>query len=290
MKNFGKQGSWWRLVGVAGLSYVSICLSLYLSQERMIFEPQAELKQTPADRNLAYQEVSVPVKKEGTTEKLSGWWLPAQGKTIGTILYLHGRGGNIGSNIEPAYHFTQRGFAVLLLDYRGYGKSQGSFPFEQQIYADSDAAWTYLTQTRKIAPRQIAIYGHALGGAVAIELARKHQDLGSLVVQSSFTSMSAMAERAWWSKLVPTSLLLNQKFDSIAKVRSLKSPVLYIHGTADRLIPAEMSRALYTATPTASKQIILVANGNNLNTSPEFNAPEQLETITQFIKQSLSRG
>jgi uncharacterized protein len=284
----GKLAGWWRWGRWVGLAYLSGCLSLYLCQERLIFRPLAAIKTTPADRNLAYQDVWVPVDKTGGAEKLFGWWLPAQGKTIGTILYLHGYNDNISANLDPAYHLTQLGFAVFLVDYRGYGKSQGRYPFEKQIYADAEAAWNYLVQTRKIAPKQIVIYGHSMGGAIAIDLATRHADASSLIVQSSFTSMSAIADRSLWLKLVPVQLLLTQKFDSIAKVRSLKMPVLYIHGTADRVVPAEMSRALYTATPTDNKQLVLVTNAKHENYSPEYKTTEHLETITQFIKQYIS--
>ncbi len=284
----GKLVGWWRWGKWVALAYLSVCLSLYLCQERLIFKPQAAIKTTPADRNLAYQDVWVPVDPTGGAEKLFGWWIPAQGKTIGTILYLHGYSNNIGTNLEPAYHLTQLGFTVFLVDYRGYGKSQGNFPFEKQLYADATAAWDYLVKTRKIAPQQIIIYGHSMGGAIAIDLAARHPEAGSLIVQSSFTSMSAMADRSWWFKLLPLQLLLTQKFDSLAKVRSLKMPVLYIHGTADRLIPAEMSRVLYKATPSDNKQLVLVANAPHENSSPEFNTPEQLETIIQFTKQALA--
>jgi uncharacterized protein len=284
----GKLAGWWRWGRWVALAYLSGCLSLYLCQERLIFRPLAAIKTTPADLNLAYQDVWVPVDKTGGAEKLFGWWLPAQGKTIGTILYLHGYNDNISANLDPAYHLTQLGFAVFLVDYRGYGKSQGRYPFEKQIYADAEAAWNYLVQTRKIAPKQIVIYGHSMGGAIAIDLATRHADASSLIVQSSFTSMSAIADRSLWLKLVPVQLLLTQKFDSIAKVRSLKMPVLYIHGTADRVVPAEMSRALYTATPTDNKQLVLVTNAKHENHSPEYQTTEHLETITQFIKQYIS--
>jgi uncharacterized protein len=289
MTILGKLVGWWRWGRWVALAYLSACLSLYLCQERLIFKPQATIKITPADRNLAYQDVWVPVDKtDRDRDRLFGWWLPAQGKTIGTILYLHGYSDNIGANLDPAYHLTQLGFSVLLVDYRGFGKSQGNFPFEKQIYADAETAWDYLVQTRKIPPKQVIIYGHSLGGAVAINLASRHADAGSLIVQSSFTSMSAMADRFWWFKVVPIQLLLTQKFDSLAKVKSLKMPVLYIHGTADRFIPAEMSRVLYTATPIDTKQLILVANAQHENSSPEFTTPEHLEAVTQFVKQTVT--
>ncbi len=155
-----------------------------------------------------------------------GWWISSQGKRLGTILYLHGNSDNIGGNVDRAYQFAQMGFSVLLVDYRGYGKSQGDFPSEKQVYADARAMWDYLTQQRKIKPEQIIIYGHSLGGAIALDLAASKQPKAAgAIVQNSFTSMSAMADRRWWYKIVPISLLLTQKFDSLSKVPSLRIPV-----------------------------------------------------------------
>ena len=283
----GKLVSWWRWGKWVLLAYISLCLSLYLYQERLIFKPSTTIKHTPAEQNRAYQEVWIPVDKTGGADKLAGWWLPAQGKTIGTVLYLHGYSGNIGENLTPAYQLTQLGFAVLLVDYRGYGRSQGSFPFERQVYTDAEVAWDYLINTRKVPPKQIEIYGHSLGGAIAIDLATRHPEASSLIVQSSFTNLLTIAQRSWWLKLIPVQLLLTQKFDSLSKVRSLKMPVLYIHGTADSFIPPEMSRTLYSDTPVANKQLILVANAEHKNSSPQFATPEHLETVTQFIRQNV---
>lgn len=282
---------WWFWGRLLGLAYLSACLTLFLGQERLIFEPSAKIRKTPAAWKLAYQEVWVPVttKASAAPEKMHGWWIPAQGKEIATILYLHGKGDNIGGNVDRAYQFTQLGFSVLLVDYRGYGKSQGDFPSEKQVYADASAIWNYLIHNRKVKPQQTIIYGHSLGGAIGIDLAAKQPKAGALIIHSGFTSMSAMADRHWWYKLVPVNLLLTQRFDSIAKVKSLHIPVLYIHGTADPLIPAAMSRALYSATAAPRKKLILVANGGHYNAAPEYSTEHQLETIVQFAQQSLAK-
>lgn len=286
-RSLGKLTSWWRWGKWVTLVYLSICLSLYLSQERLIFKPQVTIKTTPTDRNLVHQDVWIPIDQKSSADKLFGWWIPAQGNKIGTILYLHGYSENIGKNLDPADRLSQLGFDLLLIDYRGYGKSIGEFPFERQLYADAQVAWDYLVKTRKIDPQNIIIYGHSMGGAIAIDLATRQPQASSLIVQSSFTSMSAMTDRYWWLKFLPIKLLLTQKFDSLTKVRSLKLPVLYIHGTADRFVPAEMSRALYQATFSTNKQLVLVANAQHENSSPEFTTPEHLEMITQFVNQSV---
>jgi alpha-beta hydrolase superfamily lysophospholipase len=280
----------WFWARLTGLAYLSACLALFLGQERLIFEPKVGIQGTPATRKLAYKEVWVPVttKSDAPTEKMYGWWIPSQGKDMGTILYLHGQGDNISSNLDRTYQFTQLGFSVLLVDYRGYGKSKGSFPSEKQIYADASAIWDYAIGNLKLKPEETIIYGHSLGGAIAIELASKKPQAGGLIVQSSFSSMLKQIDRAWWSKLFPVPLLLTQKFDSLSKVKSLQVPVLYIHGTADQAIPVEMSRALYSATPAPGKKLILVANGDHSSAAPEYSTEHHLEAIVQFAQQSLT--
>jgi hypothetical protein len=284
---------WWFWARLLGLAYISACLALFLGQERLIFDPSSEITKTPAERQLAYEEVWVPVttKAGAPAERMYGWWIPSQGKRLGTILYLHGNSNNISGNVDRAYQFAQMGFSVLLVDYRGYGKSQGDFPSEKQVYADARAMWDYLTQKRKIKPEQIIIYGHSLGSAIAIDLAASKQPkVAGAILQNSFTSMSAMADRRWWYKLVPIPLLLTQKFDSLSKVPALSIPVLYIHGTADRLVPAEMSRALYSATPAPGKKLMLVANGVHETSSPEYATEHHLEAISQFAQQSIAQN
>lgn len=278
------------------LTYLLACLGFYLAQERLIYKPDPRIATTPAARDLDYQDVWIPVAKTGkTNDKLFGWWLPAtiesrlpQAKSKGTILYLHGYNQNIGKNIDPARTLNKLGYDVLLVDYRGYGKSSGKFPSERQLYADAEIAWNYLVKTRITPPDRIVIYGYSLGGAIAIELATRHPEAASLIVQGSFTSMSAMVATSPWSKLFPMQLLLTQKFDSIAKVKSLKVPVLYIHGTADRHIPFTMSRSLYTATTNPNKQLLMVADAGHWNYNNKFRTPENLETIDGFMSRSIA--
>jgi Lysophospholipase len=160
---------------------------------------------------------------------------PPQIDSLGTLLYLHGRGLNIGANITQSYRFRQLGFSVLLIDYRGYGRSQGSFPKESQVYEDAEVAYNYLVKQRQLLPSQILFYGHSMGGAVAIELAIRHPEAAGLIVHNSFTSMVDMVESNAYMRFFPVRLLLTQRFDSLAKVKSLRMPILFVHGIADLL-------------------------------------------------------
>jgi pimeloyl-ACP methyl ester carboxylesterase len=269
------------LLGAVVLAYAATCLFLYVRQTRMIFFPSPIIETTPADLGMSYEDVWLPVGKQ---DQIHGWWIPARGNEAGVVLYLHGNGINVGANVGQANRFHQLDLSVLLIDYRGYGRSRGNFPNEQQVYQDAEASWRYLTQTRQIPPQRLFIYGHSLGGAIAINLASQHPDAAGLIVQSSFTSIRAMIDLTNRYSIFPTDLLLTQRFDSLAKVPTLKLPVLYIHGLADEQVPAFMSEALYAASPDP-KQLYLVpvAGHNNVG---ETAGAEYLKVIRTFVQQS----
>ncbi len=260
------------------IAYIASCILLFILQTRLIFQPTPAIAKTPDAFNIPYQEVWLPVKtRSRKIEKLHGWWLPAANRSsLGTLLYLHGRGFNIGANINQSYRFRQLGFSVLLIDYRGYGRSQGSFPSEYRVYEDAETAYNYLVKQRQLSPSEIFLYGHSMGGAVAVELAIAHPEAAGLIVQSSFTSMLDMVERYSMMRL-----LLTQKFDSLAKVKLLLIPVLFAHGTADPLIPSGMSKKLYAASP-EPKKILLVPNAKHNNGDAFFNSSEYRQILVDF--------
>lgn len=120
-------------------------------------------------------------------------------------------------------------------------------------------------------------------GAIAIDLAVRHPEAAGLVVQSSFTSMQKMVERYAHLQMFPVSLLLTQRFDSVSKVKSLRMPVLFIHGTADQYIPAAMSRKLYATTP-QPKQLLLVKGVKHNNGAAEYGTTQHLQSIRRFVE------
>lgn len=276
-------------VGLVGaIAYLSICLLLYFQQSRLIFVPSAVIEKTPEFFGLKYEEVWLPVStKSGGVERIHGWWIPSQSdrQTPGTkekvLLYLHGNGINIGANVAHANRFHQLGFSVLLIDYRGYGLSEGGFPTEANVYEDAQVAWDYLVQQRRISPDRIFIYGHSLGGAIAIDLAVKHPEAAGLIVESSFTSIRQMVDLQRLYSLFPIDLILQHRFDSIEKVRSLQMPVIFFHGTLDPMIPFQMSQKLFAAAP-VPKQLISIAGAGHNNVA-EFAGDKYLQAIRNFV-------
>ena len=273
------------LIGAtAGLFAIYAFTSTYLwaRQAYFIFRPERIITRTPADYQLPFRDVYVTVNDgNGRNERIHAWWIPAEFSSDRYLLYFHGSALNIEANITHARRFHHMGFSVFLVSYRGYGKSDGTFPTEAQVYSDAQAAWSFLVEQNGIDPGAIFIYGHSLGGAVAIQLATNQPGAGGLIVEAAFTSIADMARRIPRYRLFPIEFIVHQRFDSIRKVSLLQVPVLYIHGTEDKLVPHEMSRRLYeqTASP---KQLQLISGGGH-NNSAAVGGVQYLKAVRNFV-------
>jgi uncharacterized protein len=274
------------------IAYSAACVFLFTAQSKFIFFPTRAIETTPDDLQLGYQDVWLPISsKKGAVQSVHGWWIPAskssvnQGESGKVVLYLHGNGLNVGANVEHANRFHRLGLSVFLIDYRGYGQSQGDFPTESQVYQDAQLAWDYLVKKRGINPKQIYIYGHSLGGAIAIDLAVGHPEAAGLIVEGSFTSTRAMVDfQKGLYRMFPIDLLLTQRFDSISKVDRLQMPVLFIHGTADTIVPVEMGRKLFDRAR-EPKQLYIVPDAGHNNLA-QFAGAEYLQRVRHFLEQT----
>lgn len=278
------------LVTIVGGVYLVLSLYLYTRQTDFIFFPQHDIVSTPMDDGCAYEDIRIPV--DGAS--IHGWWLEtparAQAPVAGRmLLYFHGNGGNVGANAEHACRLNRMGFTVLIFDYRGYGQSDGPPKGrvfdgqinEKSIYADAEAAWNFATATRSIPPESIVLYGHSLGGAVAIEMAKRHPDAGALIAESTFTSLLDMANKDPVFRMFPIALVLDQKMESEQKLREIRMPVLILHGAADRIIPPAMAERLYAATP-GPKRILVVPRADHDNVAA-IAGPEYLRKVSEFL-------
>lgn len=251
---------------IALFLYLLTCLALWRCQTRMIFFPDALIKSTPTEVGLTYEDIWLAT----TNGQVNGWWIPIESNTRSTtkeeipvILFLHGNGSNLGDMVSRAQQFNKWGYSTLLIDYRGYGRSSGPFPSEQRVYEDAELAWRYLTEQQQIPAARIVVYGHSIGGAIAIHLATQHPEAAALIVEGSFTSMRAMVKYAKSLSLIPVNWLLTQKFDSLEKVKSLQVPLLLIHGTTDEVVPPAMSQTLYEAAQPDKTRVLIAGAGHS---------------------------
>ena len=187
--------------------------------------------------------------------RLHAWWVMSPQASLVT-LYLHGNAGNITHRFLPIREITAAGSSVLMLDYRGYGKSEGS-PSEHGLYADADAAYLYLLD-HGYSARHIVLQGESLGTAVAVDLASR-KECGGVVLEAAFTSGRDVANTV----LPVIGLLLFRGFDSKSKIANVRAPLLFFHGDRDEIIPLKLGRSLFEVAPEPKYFIEISGAGHN---------------------------
>jgi len=237
---------------------------LYLIQPSMVFFPSRDLAETPNTWGLAYEDVTIDTV-DGV--RLHGWFLPHQGSEQ-VLLFLHGNGGNISHRGESLQIFQRLGLNVLIIDYRGYGRSEGA-PSEDGLYEDARSAWRYLTEIRGYRAEQIILFGRSLGGAVAANLVTE-QPPAKVILESTFSSARDMA-----SSLMPVLskiVVLRYRFDSLAHIAQLQAPLLVLHSPDDETIPFRLGEKLYAAAD-APKQFVKLRGDHNsgfMESQPDY--------------------
>lgn len=236
---------------------IALLLFILLMEEKMIYfparHPEGFREVPPPDRLATTEEPGMEdcafLSEDGI--RLHGWLLtPPLSPTSApsteemVLLWFHGNAGNLAHRYPMAEDLLRIPVRVFLVDYRGYGKSEGK-PSEKGLYRDAAAAWRYLTEERRISPSRIILFGKSLGSAPAVDLAARVEPAG-LIVQSGFTSAPDMART-----LIPfwPSFLLRTKMNSEKKIRSVSCPKLFIHSPADEVVPYRLGKRLYEAAP-----------------------------------------
>ncbi|MGB2870035.1 MAG: alpha/beta hydrolase [Bacteroidota bacterium] len=172
--------------------------------------------------------------------KLHGWFIPAE-NPVATAVVSHGNAGNVSHRLDFLRHLQRAGFNVLMYDYRGYGRSEGT-PSELGIYRDGKAAYEYAIRLPEVDPTRMILWGTSLGGAVAVDVAT-HCPAAGLILESTFTSAQDVAKSAY--PFLPFRFLLRTKLNSIDRIRTLTPPILFLHGSKDRIIPFGLGRKLF---------------------------------------------
>ena len=241
-------------------------------QRGWIFQPGDRSWGRSAELASGMQDVWIPFNSQSTGQpaQLHGLWLPADGKPLATgavsqspvLLYLHGARWNVEGSAPRIRRMQALGFSVLAIDYRGFGKSSPGLPSEHSAHEDARAAWNWLAVHHPEQPRYI--FGHSLGGAVAIELASRVDDESGTLVEGTFTSIADVLGTMKWGWL-PLRAFITQPFDSLAKVDRLGSPLLVVHGSEDQQILPSLGRKLYEAAQ-EPKAFVLVEGGSHFDT------------------------
>jgi pimeloyl-ACP methyl ester carboxylesterase len=246
----------WALVLVF-LPSLSGCAWLEMHERRLALrptptQPQHVAAATPAFRPGDTRElIALP-----GGEQLALWWLPHADADAPTLLYLHGTFRNLYQNMPKIVALREAGFAIVAVDYRGWGDSTPLVPSEATIHADALLGWRELQQRQPRADRRV-IYGHSMGGAVAVTLAatlRGGTEYDRLILESTFTRMPDVAAAAgFWGRVAAGATSL--EFDSLARIGRIDAPILILHGSADKTVPVELGRRLRDAAPAGTRWV-----------------------------------
>jgi uncharacterized protein len=267
-------------------AYAALLLALYLGQASLLYlpgTPSRALNATPQDIGLAYETVRL------TTDdgiQLYGWYLPHP-QARGTLLFFHGNAGNISHRLDSLAIFHALGLSVLIFDYRGYGRSEGK-PNEAGTQRDALAAWRYLSETRREAPRRIVLFGRSLGAALAAWLAARpwpsENGPGALILESGFTSLPDLAaELYWW---VPARRFTRLRYATRDYLGQVGCAVLVAHSPEDEIIPYSHGRALYQAA--RPPKAFLELHGDH-NTGFLVSGKDYVQGLDAFLSASLPR-
>jgi len=245
------------------------CSRLAYKERELLFNIQPGTASWFSGVPAGVRELRIPIRDGlAGSDYLHAWWWPSSGANAPAILYLHGTRWNLTAQVGRITQLRDLGFSVLAIDYRGFGDSPGSLPSERSVYQDADNAWKRLVQLQPDVHKRY-IYGHSLGGAVAVDLAERlagdkaAPKATGLIIESTFTDLGDAARAAIPTSL-PVSWILSEKFDSIDKINQIDIPVLIVHGTDDPYVPSRFSKALYEAAA-QPKQLLLIKGGNHIN-------------------------
>lgn len=261
------------------------CATLDEKQRAWIFQPSDRTWGGGLAAAEGMQDVWIPLpsakgKKaaDNAAAKLHGLWLPASKPAAPVLLYLHGARFNVTGSAPRIRRMQELGFSVLAIDYRGFGKSSPGLPSEATAYEDARAAWDWLGKQYPSQPRYI--FGHSLGGPIAIHLASEVLDESGTLVEGTFTSIAEVVGTSKWG-WVPLSFLITQRFEAVKKVAQTGSPLLVVHGAEDQLIAPALGRKLFDAA-VEPKMFVLVEGGSHHNTN-QVGLPQYREALAKLF-------
>jgi len=233
------------LLGVAltaALTLGGFGAALYAFQDRLIYFPDP--RPPPAPSAMGLQGVREVRLRTADGLDILAWEAPAPDGRAPVVLYLHGNGGHVAYRAERIAAFQRLGWGALVVQWRGYGGNPGA-PSEDGLGQDAQAGLAHL-RAQGVGTARTVLWGESLGTGVAVRLAAEQPDAAALLVlESPYTSLLDLAKRH--HPLLPSGLLLRDRYDSLSRVAAVRVPMLILQGAGDTLVPPEMGRRLQAA-------------------------------------------
>jgi len=265
------------------IGYVLVLAILRIFESRLIFFPDypSRLAGDRHPRGLRVEDVWLT---SSDSVKLHGWWIPNANAKF-TFLAFHGNAGNVADRASVYEFLRDTPANVLALEYRGYGRSEGK-PSEAGFYRDADAAYAYLANERKLDPNTIISFGQSLGTAVAAHLAAGHT-VGGVLLEAPFLSAASVARKSFWF-LPGTGLLAYSQFDTKARLKEIRAPILIVHCREDAVLPFRMGQEVYDAAR-APKEFLAI--NDSCHEEASLIAPSEYRvTLLKFLSSIAPHG
>lgn len=266
----------WLALALGAAAVTVGCSTLETQQRRWIFRAQAAAQASDVDlaeqaRRLDMESVWIQHRSAvaGRDIRLRALWAENDDDGAPVMLYLHGARWDLSMSTFRVERMRDMGFSVLAIDYRGFGNSTDELPSEKGVLEDAGAAWRWLAERHP--GRKVYVYGHSLGGAIAVQLAatladeKRDAGLGGVIAESTFTSIGELFRSFKWGWL-PVEFLITERFDSMDAIARVKAPILVVHGSEDGLVPSRLGRALYEKA-TGPKRFVLVEGASHSSTA-----------------------
>ena len=252
------------------VAYAVVIIFIYFYQRNLLYHPSENNYQDDKIQ-FSYDEIFIKVDEE---VKLKSWLIKKDFKKFKTLVIFHGNAGHLSNRIYKLNELYKLDINILLISWRGFSGNKGS-PTEQNLYKDAEAAIQWLNENR-VNNNQIILYGESLGSGVAVEIGKKN-NFNSIILESPFTSIENSAKIYY--PYLPVKLLLKDRYDSISKIKMIKTPILIMHGKKDDVVPFSMGKELFEKANNPKQSYFTNEDDHMM----EFNS-SLLREIEDFIK------
>ena len=247
-------------------------------ERNFVFFPSKPLMYSPEQLGMDFDDVYFSAS-DGV--RLNAWLITASDDAP-VVLWFHGNAGNIADRLENARLLVDRGLSLFMVDYRGYGKSEGA-PSEKGIYADGQGAYNCL-MSRGVKQENLIVFGRSLGSSVAVYVA-SNNDCAGVILESAFTNMADMARVHF--PIIPGMGSFKHKFNSTDRIGSISAPILFTHGDKDELVPYDLGRRLFEAAGPENE--FYTIRGAHHNDTYFVGGTEYFDRVESFVREKTGR-
>ena len=252
------------------IAYIVLIIFIYFYQRNLLYHPSENNYQNDKIQ-FKYDEIFINVDEE---IQLKSWIIKKDFKKFKTLVIFHGNAGHLSNRIYKLNELYKLDINILLISWRGFSGNKGS-PTENNLYSDAKASINWLNE-QGVNNGQIILYGESLGSGVAVELG-KENNFNSIILESPFTSIENSAKIYY--PYLPVRLLLKDRYDSISKIKMIKTPILIMHGKKDDVVPFSMGKELFEKANSPKESFFTLEDDHMMEFSSDL-----LNVIKDFIK------